>query len=180
MGHGDFMLSHLLANLTNDSVTQMFFLAPLLLILLDVLTGVVAAIKRGVFRAAELSDFARNNLLPYASILGTYLMLPLLQGVTYVAAADGAKAVLVAFCVGQIGSVVENLGLVLNIPGFSIEAAVTLAAGRLFPFLNSTQTVTTTTTPVVTATTELIVVPEHARTATAELPAIVVEKGPTA
>jgi hypothetical protein len=125
----------ILRQLALDPATQIFFLAPLALIALDVLTGVIGALVNKAFHIGYLADFARNNLLPYVSLLITFLAVPMISGIPYLVAANSAKAVVSIFCVSLLHSIFANVAQIGGKSSwvYAVDNAINSGMERLFP-----------------------------------------------
>lgn len=123
-----------LAALLNDGPTQLCFLLPLALILVDLVTGLLSAVKRHVYQTRYLADFLSANVLPYLTILVGSLAVPVLvQSVSYPVAALGAKAALSIFLLSQVDSVVRNVSELTGVPEGSLDALVRGLIGIVLP-----------------------------------------------
>lgn len=134
-----------LSQLAHDPATQIFFIAPLLFILLDVLSGMVAAVRQRRFQLKQIANFGRENLVKYAGILLGSLLVPLVGGMPYEVAAVAAKATMSAFVLSEVASITENLGEVLDLPYRLSLAVILQKVVGLFPFVSNTPVPVATT-----------------------------------
>lgn len=98
-------------------------IVPLIVIALDLLTGIVAAVRNGTFSTKLLGDFAHHNLLPLLAIFAT-IGLSILTGVAIPVAASGATAAVTAFTLAQLGSIAENVAEITGLPYSFISSFV--------------------------------------------------------
>lgn len=85
-----------------------FLLAPLALIALDVATGILAAMKQGVFTLKQCLAFIQNNVVPYLAIVFVVFLLYVLFGSTN-AINVGILLGMSAQALKMLGSISENL-----------------------------------------------------------------------
>lgn len=91
----------------------------LLLIALDVILGVAAAVAKGDFRLSFVGDFARNDLLgkvlPFFGLYGGYVYAKnadiVIPGVDLEVIMNGAWAIVSAALVGSLLNSLKDLGL---------------------------------------------------------------------
>lgn len=104
------------AAIANDKMLQ----AMLVLVVVDVIIGVTAAVKRGEFSFAKLALFARDDLLgklvPWSVLYGAWKFAPSASvlGVDFEVITRGAGAIVIAALVGSLTSSLADLGI--NVP----------------------------------------------------------------
>lgn len=132
-------VSSVLNQLAMDPATRIFFLAPLAFIALDIVTGILSALKRASFTSSYLAGFVQQSLVPYAGILVTFLVTPMVSGMPYLTAADAAKVVIGVFCAHQLSSTLNNIGAIFGKTGvaYLLDDVINAGMTKLFPFVPS-------------------------------------------
>ncbi len=122
-------------------------LVPLALIVLDLITGVVAALRLGIFSGKEVMDFAHAEVLPYIAILAAIVGM-ILVGTPVEVAAAAYSLTIAGFVSREVSSIVENVGEIAYIPGLSVVSLLTPMIQHLLPGakLNATNFPTATVT----------------------------------
>src|SRR2546423_10260255 len=106
----------------------------LILIAVDFILGVLAAMKMGTFRFSYLGDFLRRDVLfkvvPWFTLYsaGKLTTTKAIPGINFATLADGAFAIIVAAMVGSILASVNQLRL-------SKDGAKAVASGETTPAL---------------------------------------------
>jgi Bacteriophage holin family len=111
----------------------------LLLVVIDFILGVAAAVKAGTFRMSYVADFARNDilfkLLPYFALYAAAIVAGhediVIPGLDFGVFAGAFYALIVAAWVGSILSSLTGFGL--KIPTRSPKAATALAGNENTP-----------------------------------------------
>ena len=104
--------------IANDTMLQ----AMLVLVVVDLLLGVTAAVKQTDFSFAKLALFARDDLLgklvPWAVLYGAWKFAPSASvlGVDFEVITRGAGAIVVAALAGSLTSSLAELGVALPNP----------------------------------------------------------------
>lgn len=105
----------LLTLLHQSPVAQALLLAAPVLIVLDVLTAVLVALKQHTFAPHRLADFAGNDLVKYVSIL-LATAAAALAGANLVVALAAQQALLAALLVSTAASTAEHLQTLTGLP----------------------------------------------------------------
>ncbi len=109
--------------LHTDLVFQWLLIVYPLLILLDVGSGIGAAIKNRNFNLTLLADFVKNDLLKYATIIISMIG-AMLAGIDPMIALDSAKAVIVAAMLSTLHSTLLNIEAITNLPLTILDSIV--------------------------------------------------------
>jgi hypothetical protein len=103
----------------NDTKVHIVFV----LLILDFILGVIAAVAKGIFRLSYVSDFLRNDVIfkviPYFTLYAAALVAggeAVVPGFDFGLISGAAYAILVAAFVGSILSSLRTLGLLKALP----------------------------------------------------------------
>lgn len=120
------MASLLLQHLIQNPILQWFFAGPLVLIILDLLTGLIAAWKTGTFSFHRLHNFYGKNLLGYA-VASLVVLIAGLTGQSWISVVMGVFG-FGPLTVAVVKSIASNCSeIAAKLPGTPTSVITTLA-----------------------------------------------------